>query len=289
MTYQGNFECDHCFVNSCPETKGVMRISDIPHILEEAKSTGTIGWIYFEGGEPFLYYQTMLWGMRAARDDGFKRGIVTNAYWATSKEDAKEWLTPIAETDISDFSISDDVYHYDASEENLAQHAYEAARDLGLPVSKITIENLKKCLKEIKWKGRPVVEGRVLFKGRAAEKLVMGIPRKPWTEFDKCLGEDFSNQIRVHIDPLGYVHVYQDITIGNMKKTPLTKLFKNFIPEKHPICAPILKGGPAEIVKEYHIEHEESYVDECHLCYCARSDLRKKFPEILALGQIYTP
>ena len=287
MTYQCNFECDHCFVNSCPEAKGVMKISDIQQILEEAKSTGDIEWIYFEGGEPFLYYQTMLWGMRAAKDYGFKRGIVTNAYWATSKEDAKEWLTPIAEIGISDFSISDDAYHYDDSEENLAHHAYEASRDLGLPVGKITIEDPKKCLKEIKWKGRPVLEGRVLFKGRAAEKLVTGIPRKPWTEFDKCLNEDFSNQSRVHIDPFGYVHVCQGITIGNVKKTPLLKLFRNFIPEKHPICAPILKGGPAEIVKEYHVEHEENYVDECHLCYCARSGLRKKFPKILAPDQMY--
>ena len=289
MTYQCNFECDHCFVNSCPEAKGVMKISDIQHILEEAKSLGDIEWIYFEGGEPFLYFQTMLWGMRAAKEYGFKKGIVTNAYWATSKEDAKEWLTPIAEIGISDFSISDDAYHYDDSEENLAHHAYEAARDLGLPVSKIAIEDPKKCVREIKWKGRPVLEGRVLFKGRAAEKLVMGIPRKPWTEFDKCLNEDFSNQSRVHIDPFGYVHICQGITIGNIKKTPLKKLFRNFIPEKHPICAPILKGGPAEIVKEYHIQHEENYVDECHLCYCARSDLRKKFPEILAPAQMYTP
>ena len=289
MTYQCNFECDHCFVNSCPEAKGVMKISDIQHILEEAKSLGDIEWIYFEGGEPFLYFQTMLWGMRAAKEYGFKKGIVTNAYWATSKEDAKEWLTPIAEIGISDFSISDDTYHYDDSEENLAHHAYEAARDLGLPVSKIAIEDPKKCVRKIKWKGRPVLEGRVLFKGRAAEKLVMGIPREPWTEFDKCLNEDFSNQSRVHIDPFGYVHICQGITIGNIKKTPLKKLFRNFIPEKHPICAPILKGGPAEIVKEYHIQHEENYVDECHLCYCARSDLRKKFPEILAPDQMYTP
>jgi hypothetical protein len=72
-----------------------------------------------------------------------------------------------------------------------------------------------------------------------------------------------------------------------VKKTPLLKLFKNFIPEKHPICAPILKGGPAEIVKEYHVEHEENYVDECHLCYCARLGLRKKFPKILAPDQMY--
>ena len=287
MTYQCNFECDHCFVNSRPEAKGVMKISDIKQILEEAKSVGNIEWIYFEGGEPFLYYQTMLWGLRAAKDYDFKRGIVTNAYWATSVEDAKEWLNPLSEIGISDFSISDDVYHYDESEENLAKYAYEAAEDLGLPVGKITIEDPKKCLKQIEWKGKPVVKGRVLFKGRAAEKLVEGLPRKTWTEFDKCLDEDFSNQGRIHIDPFGYVHVCQGITIGNMKQTPLPKLLIDFDPETHPICGPILRGGPAELVREYRVKHEEKYVDECHLCYSTRLNLRKKFPDVLAPNQMY--
>lgn len=289
ITYQCNFECDHCFVNSRPEAKGVMKISDMKKIFEEAKSVGNIKWIYFEGGEPFLYYQTMLWGLRTAKDYDFKRGIVTNAYWATSVEDAKEWLAPISEIGISDLSVSDDVYHYDEREENLAKHAYEAAKDLGLPVGKITIEDPKKCLKQIDWKGKPVVEGRVLFKGRAAEKLLEGIPRKPWTEFDKCPHEDFSNQSRVHIDPFGYIHVCQGITIGNMKRTPLPRLLAAFDPKTHPICGPILRGGPAELVREYRVKHEEKYVDECHLCYSTRLNLRRKLPDVLAPDQMYEP
>ncbi len=287
QTYKCNFECDHCFVYSCPEAKGVMTISDIRQILTEAKQVGNIEWVYFEGGEPFLYYSTMLWGLRAAKNCGFKTGIVTNAYWATSVEDAKEWLAPILEAGISDLTISDDVYHYGETEENLARYAYEAARELGFPVGKITIEDPKEYLKEIEWRGKPVVEGRVLFKGRAVEKLVEGLPTKPWMKFDKCLDEDFSNQSRVHIDPFGYVHVCQGITIGNMKQTPLEELFANFNPEKHPICGPILKGGPAELVRAYGVEHEEGYVDECHLCYSARLKLRKRFPDFLASDQMY--
>ena len=264
-----------------------MKISDIRKILNEAKRVGSIEWIYFEGGEPFLYYQTMLWGLRMAKDCGFKTGIVTNAYWATAVEDAEEWLIPISGIGISDLSISDDVYHYGETEENLAEYAYEAAKKLGLSVGKITIEDPKRYLKEIEWKGKPVVKGRVLFKGRAVEKLVEGLPRKPWTEFDECLDENFSSQSRVHIDPFGHVHVCQGITIGNIEQTSLKELLANFDPEKHPICAPILRGGPAELVREYHIEHEPEYLDECHLCYLTRLKLRKKFPNILAPGQMY--
>jgi hypothetical protein len=287
QTYKCNFECDHCFVYSGPEARGVMKISDIHRILVEAKNTGNVEWIYFEGGEPFLYYQAMLWGLRKARDFGFKTGIVTNAYWATSVKDAEEWLKPIVETGISDLSVSDDGYHYGETEENLAKHAYEAAENVGLSAGKITIEDPKKYMREIEWKGKPIVEGRVQFKGRAVEKLVAGLPRQPWSRFDKCLDEDFSNQSRVHVDPFGYVHVCQGITIGNMNQTPLSQLLTTFEPERHPICEPILKGGPAELARRYNIEHEEGYVDECHLCYSARLRLRKRFPKILAPDNVY--
>jgi organic radical activating enzyme len=287
QTYKCNFECDHCFVYSRPEAKGVMKISDIRQILNEAKQVGNISEICFEGGEPFLYYQTMLWGLQVAKDLGFKRSIVTNSYWATSVEDAKEWLTPIAEIGIHDLAISDDAYHYGENEENLTKYAYEAAKDLDIPVGKITIEEPKRNLDQIEWKGKPVVGGKVQYKGRAVEKLTEGMLTKPWTEFDKCLDEDFTNQGRVHIDPFGYVHVCQGIVIGNRKQTPLPELFTNFNPEKHPICRPILRGGPAELVKEYHAEHEEEYIDECHLCYSTRLKLRKRFPDILTPDQMY--
>jgi len=287
LTYQCNSTCDHCFVYSCPDAKGVMRISDVREILSEAQRAGNVEWIFFEGGEPFLYYQTMLWGLRVARDCGFKRGIVTNAYWATSVEDAREWLGPISEVGISSLSISDDVYHCGENEENLARYAREAATEMGLPAGTITIEDPKVYLKEIEWKGRPVVEGKVQFKGRAVEKLAAGLPTRPWTEFVKCVDEDFSKQSRVHVDPFGYVHVCQGITIGNMRQTPLSRLLVDFEPEAHPICGPLLRGGPAGLVREYGVEHGEGYVEECHLCYSARLRLRARFPEVLAPDQMY--
>ncbi len=287
QTYKCNFECDHCFVFSHPHAKGVMTIPFMRKILNQAKKTPNIQMIFFEGGEPFLYYQTMLWGLRTAKNLGFKTGIVTNAYWATSPEDAEAWLTPIAEIGISNLSISDDAYHYGENEENLAKHAYKAAQNLNLPVSTITIDKPEEYMKANDRKGKPVVKGKVQFKGRAVEKLTQGIPTKPWTEFTKCLDENFANQSRVHIDPFGYIHVCQGITIGNMKQTPLPQLLTDFNPEKHPICAPILRGGPTQLVKEYNVAHAQEYIDECHLCYSARLKLRDRFPDILAPDQMY--
>jgi hypothetical protein len=287
LTYKCNFECDHCFVWGSPDAEGVMKISDIREVLGQARELKSVEWIVFEGGEPVLYYPVLLWGLCEAKRLGFKTGFITNAYWATSVEDAKEWLKPICDIGVSDVVISDDVFHYGKGEENLAKCAFQAARELGLPVSNISLEEPKEYMVGPDWKGKPVREGAVMFKGRPVEKLVEGLPRKPWETFDKCLDEDFSNQRRVHVDPFGYVHVCQGITIGSMKKAALRQLFERFDPYAHPICGPILKGGPAELVRKYHVEHEEGYVDECHLCYCSRLKLRKLFPQILAPDQMY--
>ena len=110
LTYKCNLECDHCFVFGSPNARGVMKIADIRKILKEAKKIKTIDWIYIEGGEPVLYYQILLWGLREAKNQGFKTGFITNAYWATSIEDAKEWLKPISEIGISKMIVSDDLF-----------------------------------------------------------------------------------------------------------------------------------------------------------------------------------
>ncbi len=264
-----------------------MRISDIRTVLAQGKRVGDIDWVYFEGGEPFLYYPNLLWGLRRAKDYGFRTGIVTNAYWATSLEDAKEWLAPIKAMGLSDLSISDDAYHYGEPEENLAKHAYKAAKLLGLSVSQITIKDPRKYLHEIARKGKPVVDRRVLFKGRAVETLIEGLPRQTWSELDKCMHEDFANQTRVHIDPFGYVHACQGITLGNVNDASLKQLFTRFNPLVHPIIGPLLKGGPVALAKEYNVTHEERYVDACHFCYDVRRKLRSRFPRLLAPDQMY--
>ena len=140
LTYQCNFECDHCFVWGSPWQSGTMSLKNIRHILKEAQAMEDLEWIYFEGGEPFLYYPSMLEGIRLARDMGFKVGIVTNAYGAISEEDAEVWLRPLAELGVGYLSISDDSFHYGDEENSPAKKASAAAQRLGIPTSPISIQ-----------------------------------------------------------------------------------------------------------------------------------------------------
>jgi MoaA/NifB/PqqE/SkfB family radical SAM enzyme len=78
LTYMCNLKCDHCFIYSGPNAKGTFTLNQIQSVLNEAAKINTIEWIYFEGGEPFLYYPRMLEGIRISRSMGFKVGVLTN-------------------------------------------------------------------------------------------------------------------------------------------------------------------------------------------------------------------
>ena len=119
---------------------GTFTLNQIRHVLNEAIKIGTIEWVFFEGGEPFLYYPIMIEGLKLAKELGFKTGVVTNSYWATSVEDAELWLKPISEIGISIFSISDDTVHYGNEILNLSKKAEKAVKNLNMPSSSICIE-----------------------------------------------------------------------------------------------------------------------------------------------------
>lgn len=87
LTYQCNLECDHCFVWGSPWQSGTMTLQNVRKILQQAKDLRTVEWIYFEGGEPFLYYAMLVLRSRFPEILGpdqmygvlEKRGITYNA------------------------------------------------------------------------------------------------------------------------------------------------------------------------------------------------------------------
>jgi MoaA/NifB/PqqE/SkfB family radical SAM enzyme len=293
MTYRCIFECDHCFLYCGPHSQGTFTLDQIKNSFDEMKKIGTIEWVYFEGGEPFLYYPIVLEGLKLAKKQKMKTGIVTNAYWATSVEDAEIWLKPLKDLKITDLSVSDDPFHSSDEADSPAKKAVKAAKKLGLPVADICIEGPSIQVGEQlhgqteHCKGEPVIGGDVRFRGRAVDKLAKDLPTKPWQSFNHCSDEELEYPQRVHIDALGNVQVCQGLSIGNMNESPLSEIIKNYDAYKHPICGPLLKGGPAELARAYNVKHEEEYIDECHFCYQVRRALIDKFPQYLAPRLVY--
>ena len=274
LTYQCTFECAHCFVWGSPWQSGTLTLEQIEQILDQAKEAGVTS-VYFEGGEPFLYYAILVRAVRRASDMGFEVGIVSNAYWANSVADAEEWLRPFAGR-LADFTVSSDLFHCNECLGERPQNALVAAKWLNIPTGMISID-------------QPEVEGdaAVMYRGRAAKMLVEKATSHPWEGFDSCPHEDLREPGRVHLDPLGNIHICQGISIGNLFEAPLKEICENYHADAHPICGPLLDGGPAALVSEYNLKHASRYADACHLCYEARTSLRERFPQYLNPDQMY--
>jgi len=282
LTYQCTMECDHCFVWSRPSAQETMTFKQINELLSEAKKLGTVKWVWFEGGEPFLYYQIMLKGLSKAAEMGFKIGVLSNAYWATCFEDALEWLRPLAKFGVADLGLSSDPYHGENLEAERVKNGVEAALKLGMRVGTMATAKVPEKLA-----GLPGGVSELMYRGRAAEKLLEEAPRKAWNTFKECPYEDLANPERVHIGPLGYVHVCQGLTIGNAWQHPFSEIIRSYEPSNHPVIQPLVEGGPTALVKKFGVSHEEEYADACHLCYMARLALRERFPRLLAPDQMY--
>jgi hypothetical protein len=289
LSYKCDSECDHCFVYSSPRAKGTFALDQIKRVFNELAKIETIEWIYFEGGEPFLFYPLMYEGIRTAHDMGFKTGIVTNGYWATSEEDAELWLKPFRDLGISDVSVSDDTFHYEEEQASPAKHALNAARNLGIPCGSIGIDKptVQAGTDKEQARGKPVIGGGVMFRGRAVDKLIEGLPRRSWEEFTECPYEELRDPKRVHIDAYGNIHLCQGLSMGNMWDIPLSEMVKRYDVDSHPICRPLGNGGPALLAKDYGVPHEAEYVDACHMCYLVRRALIDRFPQYLAPRSVY--
>jgi len=287
LTYQCTLECDHCFLYCSPRAEGTFTLNQIKRVLQEAQKMG-VEWIYYEGGEPFLYYPILKESVVMAKRMGFKVGIVTNSFFAHSEEDAVVWLKPLVESGLDDLNASNDEFHFGETEKTRADNLVAASRSLGLEPIEICIEAPSVTAMHAEGgKGQPIVGGSTRFQGRAAELLIEGLPRRQWTEFDTCPYEELVSPERIHVDAYGNVQICQGISAGNMWEIPLSEMMEAYNAEEHPICGPIVRGGPAGLAEELGIVPEPDYVDHCHLCYSIRKKVLGAYPVELSPRQVY--
>lgn len=288
VSYTCTYECDHCFVFSSPGADGVMKLGWARDIIKQASEIPGLNEIYLEGGEPMLYYPVSLAISKYAVEMGMDVTIVSNSYYATSVEDAEEWLRPFKEAGVKTFSLSEDDFHGGTDDDEIPPNkAFIAAENLGLNVDKICIEP-PGSMYDDKRPGEPILGGGVRFKGRAVEKLADdSLPKQNWSVFIECPDEDFINVGRLHLDPYGNLYACQGLCVGNVNEKSLAEIIADYDPESHPVIGPLMRGGPAELIREYNLPVTGGFHDACHACYVARKHLRSRFPDVLAPSQVY--
>ena len=96
LTYKCTNECDHCFLHCGPRCKGTFTLHQLRELLREIVKIPTVTRFTSKAANPSCFIRCCWKGFDWCMIAGLKSGIVTNGYWATSSEDAEQWLWPTA-------------------------------------------------------------------------------------------------------------------------------------------------------------------------------------------------
>jgi organic radical activating enzyme len=111
LDYHCNFECQHCSVGSSPRTKFPMPEEILMKAIDDAKEIPTIRVVVFTGGEPTLRKDVLLRGIRRVREAGYLCRVVSNGWWASTPEKAREMVAELKAAGLNELNTSYDDFH----------------------------------------------------------------------------------------------------------------------------------------------------------------------------------
>ncbi len=138
LTWRCNLRCRHCLSgDTLSRPANVSSDLDMPSAemdkwIDEAGRSGKIRTLSFTGGEPFLVYENLITAVARASRQGLSTTVVTNAYWASSLQRARAYLSPLEGLGV--LKISTDQFHQEFVPLDRVRNAVQAAAELGLRV-----------------------------------------------------------------------------------------------------------------------------------------------------------
>jgi len=293
VTYKCPVACPHCIVEAGPHRTQEMRLDQALALIDQARKyrDGFIQALCLTGGEPFYNLALLTQISEYGRALGFIVSVVTNAFWASSREAALHKLSLTAA--IQAVTISTDVYHQQAIPFEFVRNAMEAARELGRVYTiAVCTDNDQdpahlKVLQQLAemGEGENIRVAITLPIGRArqqAHALHYGISSEPPVTACPVASSPviFPNgDVIACIGPLLTLPPMHPLFLGNVGREPLSAILDRA--ELNPILHTIRVWGPHKLVallKEngYDALLPREYISNagCDACYKLLSDVR---------------
>jgi len=295
ITQKCNIVCDHCWFRSGPERTAQMDLAEALCYIEQARELGTVEWISFTGGEPFLLPDMMEALIAYAHERGFHTECVTNCFWASTVEDAEKKLKQLVNAGLDVINISTDDFHQRHIPFDRVRSCYLIAKQLGLRIvimcalsrsSKLRIEEISRLLGG---EHIAIASGYGSPEGASSLAVETGfipvgrgetIPEHEWlTGWGSLVGSCRTVLRDIAITPSGEVMpccsaagLTKVAKIGNALEHTLRKLLKEAHTNK--LFRVLSSEGPMGLWKYIEPYPLESFVNKCHFCYELLSDSR---------------
>ena len=293
LTYKCNASCEFCYYNCTPQKSGLMDVNTALEAWQSLKIlAGERAKIHLTGGEPFLYFERLEEILIEAKKQrlGPVDMIETNGFWATSEKIASAQVSRLNELGMKKLKISCDPFHQEFVDIGAVRTLASVAKEM-LGEGRVMVRWEKYLKNQVKM--QDVMQQEVManylwclkdypcrFTGRAAGKLAaMAANRLVETMKSQNCSGDFLGAKSVHIDCYGNVFsgTCGGIILGNITKTPLEKIWREFQPiDNTGVIETLFACGPYGLLEkamQTGYAPLPEYADNCHLC----TDLRQFF------------
>lgn len=292
LTYKCNCACEFCYYNCGPEKNGLMPVETAISAWRSLKIlAGDSAKIHITGGEPFLYWERLQEILEEAgnQDLGKVDLIETNGFWATNEKVIRQRLKRLDELGMNRFKVSTDPFHQEYVDIKLIHRLAAIATEV-LGPERVLIRWQKYLDDPIEMKSLSPAEREqkyisamkdypCRFTGRAAGRLAELAASKPVEVLDSVsCKSDLLSAKGVHIDPFGNVFsgMCSGIIFGNVNRTKLEDIWKQFHPEVNDIISTLFNYGPYGLLEQAGMldyKKAKVYASKCHLC----TDIRQHF------------
>lgn len=145
LTFKCNAMCAECCFECGPKNPFSLSKENIVNIIDRVVETNSVKFLVWTGGEAFLNYDLLLFSMKYARTKGIYSRVVSNGFWATTKEKAKQKLIPLVEAGLAELNISTGDNHQEYISFDRVMNGTVAAVELGI-LGVISVEKTKNSI-----------------------------------------------------------------------------------------------------------------------------------------------
>jgi MoaA/NifB/PqqE/SkfB family radical SAM enzyme len=285
LTYKCNCACEFCYYNCGPEKNGLMPVETAISAWRSLKIlAGDGAKVHITGGEPFLYWDHLQEVLREAESEKLGKVdlIETNGFWAAGEKVAVERLKRLDELGMDRLKISTDPFHQEYVDAEPVRRLAQIATDI-LGPDRVLVRWRRYLDNPTEMKHlSPAERGQIYlgamkdypcrFTGRAAGKLAQLVAAEPVEQLSALnCKSNFLGAKGVHIDPFGNIFsgTCSGIIFGNVSRTPLEGIWKQFDPCNSGLVSTLFHGGPFGLLAEAEkqgYKRAEFYAGKCHLC-----------------------
>jgi len=260
LTYHCQASCAHCIVQAGPDRHEEVSLEDARYWIRQIASYRN-RYVYvlsLTGGEPFSNLKLLRSVMEIAAECQLYVSVVSNGFWGTTREKAKQILESLPR--ICFLSISTDLYHQKFVPFENVQNAVWAAEECGIPyyISVITDNKsdpgyLRMNAEVLKLTEPKNVRTGITFPvGRAAQmkadlRYILGdepCPEVCQASSSPCIFPD--GRVYGCIGPLFELKEDQPLFLGNLHESSVAEIFDRS--ETNAILHALRLWGPARLL-----------------------------------------